>query len=204
MRVINKQRCSNRSQRSVGCVEESVGGCVILRTYPFAFQHTPESLCDVEMRRIGRQVEKEEPPAFPNGSHLLEGAAAVDACVVKHDDNVSCFRAEGQAVEEVRHHVGGYAPLRGEALVAVVPGRHSEDVEPGNLLGWYPPHGTASRKARSLLCRCGSRRRRRGLSSRLRPSVQVLAASRPCIHRAAARAFPLGVSLYAYILRQCC
>ena len=135
MRVINKQRCSNRSQRSIGCVEEGIGGCVILRTYPFAFQHTPKSLCDVEVRRIWWQIEKEESPAFPHGSHLLDGAAAVDACIVEDNNDVPCFRPEGQPVEKVRHHAGGYASPGGEALIAVVPGCHSEDVEPGNLLG---------------------------------------------------------------------
>ena len=135
MRVVNKQRCSNRSQCSVGRVEEGVRGCVILRTYPFAFQHTPKCLCDVEVRRIRRQVEKEEPPTFPHGSHLPDGAAAVDACVVENNNDVLCFRPEGQPVEKAHHHVGGYASTRGEALVAVVPGCHSENVEPCNLLG---------------------------------------------------------------------
>ena len=135
MGVINKQRCSNRSQCPIGGIEESVSGCVILWAYPFAFQHAPERLCEVEMRRIRRQIEKEETSTFPHWSHLLDGAASVDTCIVKHDDNVSCFRPEGQPVEKVRHHVGCYATPRGETLVAVVPGCHSEDVEPGNLLG---------------------------------------------------------------------
>lgn len=137
MSVIYKQRCSNRSQCPVSGTEESVGGCVILRTYPFAFQHSPERLSDVEMRRIWRQVEEEESSAFPNGSHIFDGVASVDACVVKHNDDVSCFRSERQPVEKIRHHVGGNASTRDETLVAVVPGCHSEDVEPGNLLGWY-------------------------------------------------------------------
>ena len=135
MRVINKQRCSNRSQSSVGSVEGGVGGCVILWAYPFAFQHTPEGLCDVEMRRIWRQVEKEESPTLPHGSHFLYDTASVNACVVKHNNHISCSRPEGQSVEKVRHRVGCYASARGEALVAVVPGCHSKDVESGNLLG---------------------------------------------------------------------
>ena len=135
MRVINKQRCSNRSQSSVCSVEEGVGGCVILWAYPFALQHTPEGLCNVEMRRIWRQVEEEESPTFPHGPQLLYDATSMNACIVKYDNQVSCLRSEGQSVEKVRHHVGRYASARGEALVAVVPGCHSKDVESGNLLG---------------------------------------------------------------------
>ena len=135
MGMINKQRYSYRSQSSVGGVEESVGRCVILWTYPFAFQHTPERLRDVEMRRIWRQVEKEESPTLPHGSHFLYDTVSVNACVVKHNNHVSCSRSEGQPVEEVRHHIGCYATSRGETLVAVVSGCHSKDVEPGNLLG---------------------------------------------------------------------
>ena len=135
MRVINKQRCLYRSQSPVGCVEEGVGGCVILWAYPFAFQHTPERHCDVEMRRIWRQVEEEESPAFPHGSQLFCGVASVNACIVKHDNHVSCFRPKGQPVEKVGHQIGCYAPPRREAFVAVVSGCHSKDVEPGNFLG---------------------------------------------------------------------
>ena len=136
MRVFDEQRCTDGSQSPVGCVEEGIGGQVVLRTYPLAFQHAPQGLRDVEMRRIRREIEEEKPSAFPNGSHLLHDAAAVDAGVVKHDDGVPLPGPEGKHVEEVRQPVCGYAAPRCEAFVSVVPCGHAEYVESGYLLGW--------------------------------------------------------------------
>ena len=135
MVIVNKQRCADRGQRHLGGIEERVRGGVVLRANPFAFQHTPKCLCDIQMRRVGRQVEEEEPATFPYGSHLLYGAAPVDTCVVKHDDNVPCLLSERHPVKEVSHLVGGYALAQGEAFVPVVPRCHAENVEPCNLLG---------------------------------------------------------------------
>ena len=135
MGMVDEQRSADRSQRPVGCVEEGVGGQVVLRTYPLALEYAPQRFRNVEMRRIRREIEEEKPSAFPNGSHLLHDAAAVDAGVVKHDDGVSSPGSEGQPVEEVRQLLCGYAAARGEALIAVVPGRHAEYVEAGYLLG---------------------------------------------------------------------
>ena len=136
MRVVNEQRCTDRSQSPVGCVEKGVGGGIVLRAYPFAFQYAPQRLCNVEMRRVRGKVEEEKTPAFPYGSHLPDGMAAVDAGVVKHNDNVPFSGLEGQPVEEVCQLLGGYAAARCEALVTVVTGRHAEYVEAGYLLGW--------------------------------------------------------------------
>ena len=135
MRMVDEQRCTDRCQSPVGCVEEGVGGHIVLRTYPLAFQHAPQGLRDVEMRRIRREIEEEKPSVFPDGSHLVHDAAAVDAGVVKHDDGVPFPGSKGQPVEEVRQFLGGNAAPRGEAHVAVVPGRHAEYVEACYLLG---------------------------------------------------------------------
>ena len=135
MVIVNKQRGADRCQSHVGCVEERVCGGVVLRANPFAFQYTPKRLCDIQMRRVRRQIEEEEPTALPYGSHLLYGAVPVDTCVVKHDDNIPCLRTDRHPVKEVRHLVGGYALARSETFVFVVPRCHAENVEPCNLLG---------------------------------------------------------------------
>ena len=88
MRVVDEQRCSDRGQSPVGCVEEGVSGLVVLRAYPLALEYAPQRLRDVEVRRVRREVEEEKPSALPNGSPLLHDAAAVDAGVVKHDGGV--------------------------------------------------------------------------------------------------------------------
>lgn len=109
MRVVDEQRCTDRSQSPVGCVEKGVGGGIVLRAYPLAFQYAPQRLCDVEMRRVRGRVEEEKTPAFPYGPHLPDGMAAVDAGVVKHNDGVPFSGLEGQPVEEVCQLLCGYA-----------------------------------------------------------------------------------------------
>ena len=98
MRMVDEQGGSNGGQGSVGCVEEGVGGLIVLWAYPIALQHSPQCLCDVEVWRVRREIEEEKSPAFPNGPHFLDETTAVDAGIVKHDDGVSCPGAEGQRI----------------------------------------------------------------------------------------------------------
>ena len=135
MRMVDKECCSDGSQSPVGGVEEGIGGLVVLRSYPLALEYPPQRFGDVEVRRIGREEEEEQSPSLPDGSQLLHELAAVYAGVVKHDDGVPSARPEGQPVEEVGQLLGGYAALRGEAFVSVVPCGHAEYVEPAYLLG---------------------------------------------------------------------
>ena len=135
MGVVDEQRCSDRGQSPVGCVEEGVGGLVVLRAYPLALEYAPQRFRDVEVGRVRREVEEEKSSALPNGPHLPHGLAAVDAGVVKHDDDVPLPVPEGEHVEEVRQPVGGYAAPRREAFVSVVPCGHAEYVEAGYFLG---------------------------------------------------------------------
>ena len=136
MRVVDEQRRTDRSQSPVGCIEKGVGGHIVLRADPLAFQHAPQGFCNVEMRRVRWKIKEEKAPTFPYRPHLLHDAAAVDAGIVKHDDGVPFSGQEGQPVKEVRQLVGGYAATRREALVSVVTGCHAEYVEAGYLLGW--------------------------------------------------------------------
>ena len=135
MRVVDEQRSSDGGQSPVSGVEEGVCGLVVLRAYPLALKDAPQSLRNVEVRRVRREVEEEKPSALPNGPHLLHGLAAVDAGVVKHDDGVPLPGPEGKHVEEVRQPVCGYAAPRREAFVSVVPCGHAEYVESGRFLG---------------------------------------------------------------------
>ena len=134
MRIVDEERCTDRSQSPVSCVEKGVSGSVVLWVYPLALQHAPQRLCDVEMWRVRGKVKEKKSPAFPYGPHFLDGTAAVDAGVVKHDDGVPCPLSEGQPVEEVRQLLGGYAASRGETFVTVVAGCHAEYIEAGYLL----------------------------------------------------------------------
>lgn len=66
----------------------------------------------------------------------------------------------------------------------------------------HPHLETATRRERTLRCIYDFRRHSTAQFDLLFVVSQVLAASRIYTDTAAARAFPLGVFLYAYILRQ--
>ena len=67
----------------------------------------------------------------------------------------------------------------------------------------HPHRETANRREHTLRCKYDFRRRNTDQYDLLFAVLQVLAASHTCTDTAAARVFPLGVFLYAYILRQC-
>ena len=66
----------------------------------------------------------------------------------------------------------------------------------------HPPPATANRREHILRYKHGSHRHSTGQYAHHVPVVQVLATFRTCTRKAAARELPLGVFLYAYILRQ--
>ena len=134
MRVVDEEGGSDGSQSAVGGIEERVGGLVVLRSDPFALEHAPERLRDVELRRVRREIEQEKVPFLPDRPHLPDDFAAVYAGVVEHDDGLPRPVPHGQPVEEVRQLGGVYALPRREAFVAVVPGGHPEYVEAAPFL----------------------------------------------------------------------
>ena len=109
MRVVDEEGGSDGSQSAVGGMEERVGGLVVLRSYPFALEHAPERLRDVELRRVRREVEQEKIPFLPDRPHLPDDFAAVYAGVVGHNDGLPRPVPHGQPAGEVRQLGGVYA-----------------------------------------------------------------------------------------------
>ena len=134
MRIVYEEEFADGGQGPVGGVEEGVGGLVVLRADPFALEDAPQGLGEVEVRRVRRKEEKEEPPFLPHWPQLLDGVAAVDRGVVKHDEGVPCPGLEGEPVEEVDDFGGGDALGGREPVVVVFPVNHAEDVEAGHPL----------------------------------------------------------------------
>jgi hypothetical protein len=58
MKVFNEQSFSNYSQSLVGCIAESDSNHIVMRSDPFPFQYSPKCFCDIQMRGIGRLIEK--------------------------------------------------------------------------------------------------------------------------------------------------
>ena len=134
MRVLNKQIMSNIRQCPVGVIEEVVRTCVVLRSDPFAFQNSPQRLCNIQMRGIWWKKENVKSPVFPYRSELLNPSVSMYSSIVKHDECLLVY-SEGELIEE-SDNLAGRHPLRcSESFIPVASGNHTEDVEPSNSLG---------------------------------------------------------------------
>ena len=129
----NVQSVSDVSQRSVGCIEKHVITHIVLWSYPFSFQDSPESLCNVQVRGVWRKKEDEKSSLFPYRSEFLNPPVAMYCGVVKHDKGV-LVDPEGEVVKEAYNFVSRHPLCSGESFILVVTGYHPEDVEPCDSL----------------------------------------------------------------------
>ncbi len=134
MRVVNKQCISNRSQRSVGCIEKHVCTHIVLRSDPFSFQYPPKCFRNIQMRRIWGKIEKEKPSLFPYGTQLPYFIITMNRSIVKHHKRVFEY-TQGKYIEKLHDLVGVNTFGGGESLILVLSVNHSEDVEPCASLG---------------------------------------------------------------------
>ena len=136
MRIVYKEERSDGSQGSVGSIEERFGGLVVLRSDPFALEDTPQGLGEVEVWRVRRKEEDEQPPFLPYWPQFLDLVTAMNRSVVKYDEGIPCPRLEGEPVEELSDLAGGDAFGGQKPVVVVFAVNHAEDVEAG-----YPLRG---------------------------------------------------------------
>jgi hypothetical protein len=129
MRVFNEQCISNRSQRSVGCVEKHVCTHIVLRPDPFSFQYSPKCFRNIQVRGIWRKIEKEKPSFLPYGTQLSYFMITMNRSIVKHHKRVF-EHTQGKCIEEIHNLVGIDTFGGGKSIILVVSVNHSEDVEP--------------------------------------------------------------------------
>ena len=204
-REVYTQPFSYIRQSPIGGIEKHVRSYIILWSYPLAFENTPKCLRNIQLRRIWRQKKEKKSSLFPYGTEFLYLLIPMYRGVVK-DNKCIHFQVERYFIKETYHFVGSHLFERSETFIAVVAINHSKDIEACNSLGRdvdFLPLAVANRKGHILLYKYGSRQHNKVLYFLQMPDVQVLATSRPYIHRVAARVIPLGVFLFAYILRQC-
>lgn len=197
------QRTNTVQNLTVGLMK-NVAVAVMAWLNPLAFKHTPKCFRDIEMRAIWGQEEKEKTSFLPRLSHLCDLTLSVDGSVVK--DNDSRFgNSEGKLIRKSGKPFSGNGILRVKAVIYASGGYHAENVQAMFPLAgneYVLPRRNASRKAHIRLCRHGFRLRS---ASRCIPDardLQVPATGRSLSQPVAASEFPLGVFLYAYILRQ--
>jgi len=132
--IIDSQSLSDVRQCSVGCIEEHVCTCVILRSYPFPLQDSPKRFCNVQMWGIWWKEKQKKSSAFPYRSEFLNPLVPMHCSVVKHDKGV-LSDTEGEIVKETDNLVCRHPLGSGESLVLVVTGDHADNVESCDPLG---------------------------------------------------------------------
>ena len=129
MRVVNEQCISNRSQRSVGCVEKHLCTHIILRSDPFSFQYSPKCFRDIQMRRIWWQIENKKPSFLPHRTQLPYFIISMNRSIVEHHNRVFDY-TQGECIEEIHNLVSIDTFGGGKSFILVLSVNHSEDVEP--------------------------------------------------------------------------
>lgn len=154
--------------------------------------------CSDEENMVEGKTEKSS--VFPYSSAFLNPLVPMHCSIVKHDKGILCDM-EGEIVQETDNFVCRHPLGSGESLILVVMGNHAENIESCDPLGrnehilsvqlpavWY----ISFRTGVAFIC----------IIER-DAAFTCLVFKFLHIHRVAARVLPLGVFLYAYILRQC-
>ena len=109
--------------------EQTMFISVVMWLNPFAFQYSPKSFGNIEVRRIWRQIEYMETSFFPSFKTILDFAAFVDAGVVQYHNSLFGY-TEREVFHKFYKSVGIDTFLGGEAVINTVAVYHAEDVEP--------------------------------------------------------------------------
>ncbi len=94
--IIDTQSISDVRQCSVGCIEERICTCVILRSYPFSLQDSPKRFCNVQVWGIWWKEKQKKSSVFPYRSEFLNQLVPMHCSIVElvagnHAENVeSC------------------------------------------------------------------------------------------------------------------
>lgn len=204
MAKVNIQLCSYSRQSPVGSIKERFSSGIVLWSEPFPFHNTPQSLHNIQMRRIRGDVEEKEATFFPYGTHSLYFLITMYTCIVKHDKCLS-VELERESVEKINYFLCIDRFTGAEPFKAVIPVNHPKDVESFGSFGRNVNVFSGKLPSvRDIAFRTYMRLVTiEEVDCSFSKVLQVLAASRSYTHRAAARAYPWDVFLYVYILRQC-
>lgn len=136
MRIVYFQISPDCRQGPVRGIEECIRTYIVLRPEPLSFHYPPKGLDNVQMRGVGRDVEKKESSLFPDRAHLPNFCIPVYAGIVEHNKGLF-VDPEGILFEKINDLLGINRLIRTETLEAVVAVNHSKDIEPFGSFRWY-------------------------------------------------------------------
>lgn len=135
MRVVNEESFSNCRQRPIGGVEVIVCTHIVQRSDPFSLQYSPESLGNIQVWRIRRQIEKEQASFLPGRPQFPYFMITVDSGIIRYDKRIFTHLA-GECIEKIGNLVCGDTLCSGETLITILAVNHSEYVKPCASLGY--------------------------------------------------------------------
>jgi hypothetical protein len=109
-------------------MEERVRAGIILWSDPLPFQYPPKGFNSVQLWGIWGNIEKEEPPFFPDGLHLPDILIPVHAGIVEYG---KCLWGYPERIlfGEINGLWGVYGFTNTETFKMVVSVNHPEDIE---------------------------------------------------------------------------
>lgn len=136
MRISHPILCTDTAQDILDGAEQCLFGEIVLRFNPFTFENTPESFCQIQMRRIWRKIEYVESSVLPFLKPFFDFFALMYGRIVKHKDG-KFFKSQGKFIHIFYEFFAVDILGGGKAMIPVVPANHAEDVKPTALLCLY-------------------------------------------------------------------
>ena len=132
--IIDPIPFSNAIQNFQCRIEEGVCVNIMMRLNPFGFKDSPQSLGNVEMRRVRRKEKDVESSLSPSVKRFFHFASGVDACIVKNDE---CWPSNrhGEVIDELSYVLCLYALTAGKSMIDIITADHTEDIEPRGFHG---------------------------------------------------------------------
>jgi len=124
----DRESYSNICQRPVDRIEKCVFGNIILRSNPFTLQDSPKSFGNVQLGRIWRKIEQEQSALLPKTAQFFYFSVSVNRGIIKNHECIF-LKFERESVQKVNDFICIDAFRCAESVVSIIAIYHSEDVE---------------------------------------------------------------------------
>lgn len=135
MRKGNHILLTNAIKNPIDGREECVGAFIMLGLNPFAFEYSPQGLCDIEVGRVWRQIHNVQIAILPFRYFGLNLFAFMETCIVQQK-HCGLLQLRNETVNEFNEFIGVNILTRCESMIFIVPANHAEDIQSRGFLCW--------------------------------------------------------------------
>ena len=101
---INRYSFFNICQRSIDSIEKCICRNIILGSYPFALQNSPECFCNVELRRMWWKIENKEPMLLPQTAQLFYLLISMNGGIIKNHERIF-LHLERESIQKMNNFI---------------------------------------------------------------------------------------------------